>query len=257
MKDLKNEYIKLTEDNVPNLWDRIEASIDELETGNNDNNKIATIKVKNIDNSKSVNIKRSHAKKRKKNNIIKFIPTIAAAAILLISVGIYSVMNNSNKNETSATTSYSDMAMAESAEAIMDESPVAEASKEAYEEEAAVAESDMADEAMDAEYAESTNAEFENGETAIKATANAIATNQYDITGIINSTDNERVVEVSVDEGTYLRFYVPDELILDVTEAINSNLSVTIFYEDISSLMKESLGDGYSDVYYMITKIEK
>ncbi len=77
MKNLEIEYKKQIADEVPDLWSRIESSIDAIEGQNESNNNVVEFKAPE---------KTSGSKIKKINNILKYSAIVASAACVLVVV---------------------------------------------------------------------------------------------------------------------------------------------------------------------------
>lgn len=122
MKNLEIEYKKQIADEVPDLWSRIESSIDAIESQNeNDNN---VVEFKKPEDS----IKSSGKKIKKLNSILRYSVIVASAACVLV---VVLAVSRSGSN-MSATTPMSDSAgySAEAATAVYSDEAVEEAADE-------------------------------------------------------------------------------------------------------------------------------
>lgn len=235
MKNLENEYKDLVNQNVPDLWDRIEKGIDSLEEIPNDESNIIS-----LDN------------KKQKSNILKYMPIISSAAVLVIVAGVY-MINRSGINRVSEATSYA---------------ADAEAASEAYEEVSARA----FDEAAEYEVSEETEATEEatyedsapavNGvsfEDEVQATKDMVtesAESVNEFTGYISACDNEAFIKISLDDGSELIILVGDDFTDIISEAISNDTEISFVYESLDEEKRSELPEGYEDVRYIITNLK-
>ena len=252
MKDLKNEYIKLTEENVPDLWDRIESKIDEIES---DKNVLEKTNKDNADNIVDISSKTNDTTKdviNKKTNkkVKRYIPAIiSAAAVLLLSVGALGVINSSKNYSASAPSAAADInyeAAAESAaeEAcdMSDESPSYEMSDKAPSYEETNKTATMAESTMDA-----TNEALADDEAQIEEAVGAEDTDYIEYIGTLTFADEDTINEakdveyiiITLDDGSTKTLYVPENLRNDVYDAVNSLEEYTISCSKLTTDMIE------------------
>ena len=117
-KNFEEEYKKYATSNVPDLWGRIEAAIDEAESIKDISDRGNT---EEDNNTKTIDFKRN-----KVRNIRPYITAIAAAACLFLAIGVIRFIGGASKN---AETASAPMAMESASEAMADSAPAA-----AYEE---------------------------------------------------------------------------------------------------------------------------
>lgn len=270
MKNLEIEYKKLTEENVPDLWDRIEAGIDKLEAEKSAETTIEKA-VQNDDNSVSNNNKKV-VNIRKKKSLSRIVPIIAAAAALVLSCGLFMIKNSSKSERPAAA----DIAYDAAAEMAMDSDDKAYDAGEAYEENAAgdVAAEDMAaaeaprdevmaEDAAEAEAQVENAAESENvtsikGESdksdASKGSSDATEINEY--FGQIVLCDNSEFV-IIIENGNEIKLYVPEEFREDISMAGEEGEELQIVYEKVNEELRSSFPEEYENTAYQITEIKK
>lgn len=241
MKNLEIEYKKLTEENVPDLWDRIEAGIDKLEadkniigTNNYVNNEEVTKKVVSINKKKTVN---------------RIVPIIVAAAAIALSFGLF-MMSNSRSLKTA------DSATAE---------------RPYYDAAADVAEENAYNDYADSDVSENTNniaadamdeAAAEVVEEAVPADVGIGAAEKEDIDtieyyGIVTVCDNPEFIEIMMDDGSARRIYLPTEYQEAILSRAEENMEIHIIYELVDSELIESFPEAYQDVNYQVKEYLK
>lgn len=99
-KNLSEEYSKAVVNDLPDLWDKIEARIDEIDAS-------AKEEKKEVESVSDTEVKQFDVKapvKKKKSNIYKVITIVgsAAAAILLLTVASSLIFIRSDKNSTAS-----------------------------------------------------------------------------------------------------------------------------------------------------------
>ena len=280
MKNLEIEYKKLTEENVPDLWDRIEAGIDKLEAEKSIETTIEKA-VQNDDNSVSNNNKKV-VNIRKKKSLSRIVPIIAAAAALVLSCGLF-MMKNSNK---SYSPTVADVGYEAAAEMAMDSDYGENAAAEAYEENVAaeapvgeveaedVAEAPVgevaAEDVAEAEVPVENAAEAENvvsvkeesgksdvskgSNTTDKATIDGTDISEY--YGQVTLCDNTDFVIIS-ENGNDIKLYVPEEFMDTISEAVRDGEELQITYEKVGEELRSSFPKEYENTAYQITKIKK
>ena len=134
MKNLETEYRDAISLEVPDLWSRIEAGVDEYEAGkvNKTVTNIEEIKTKDTDNDSNEDI--VIQKIRRKQFTAKAVRVLSAVACLALAVGVINVIGNKSSNE-SATMSDSVMYEAATETQSYDEAPAAAADMAAAESE--------------------------------------------------------------------------------------------------------------------------
>jgi len=279
MKDLKTEYQKLTEDNVPDLWDRIEAGIDKIEMEQSQENKAI-----NITNINDVIVSNPS---KKKNRMKAYMPIIAAAAMLIFSFGIYTLMRSGKSmNATTAhyitdsaacSEEYYEDAACEAASDVAYEETAEEASDVAYEETAeaasdvaceetaeAASEASYEDEVVDAfsgvyedsslNGAEDTKA-AEDSIKSVAANANTSA-NQKEISGIITLMDNDSFAIITNEDGEEYRIYIPDRDYEKVKELSDSQAVINVQLEKVDAKLSATFPKDYAEVEWVLSEIK-
>ena len=283
MKNLEQEYRKLTADNVPDLWSRIEAGIDKIEAEKAEceaekvecEAEASESGLAGVEASESglagveevVDLNSYKKKKVSKASMSRYITTAVAAAALVLSCGAYILLGGSRKSEAPAATEayMSDSAASEAAseswadeaasESWADEAPAEEASwaeETTWDEEAAEAATESwADEATEAPAKEATM-EAEKSELNISR-----------VRGQVNYCDDKHFIDVTRKDGQVIRMYVPEDMAKEIAEAVKSGEAAAISYKEIDSKLIDKLdkasadllsGD-YSDVRYYVSKI--
>lgn len=188
MKNLEQEYRKLTADNVPDLWSRIEAGIDKIEAEKAEceaekveceaeasEGSLAGVEevvsegsVAGAEASESglaeveevVDLNSYKKKRVSKVSMSRYITTAVAAAALVLSCGAYILLGGSSKSKAPAATEayMSDSAASEAAS----ESWADEAASESWADEAPAEEASWADEAAESAVAEEAASEETN-----------------------------------------------------------------------------------------------
>lgn len=253
MKNLENEYRKITEENVPDLWDRIEAGIDKLEA-----EKEATSISNTADNKKVVSIK-------KKKTVNRIVPILVAAAALLLSIGLFTMSNSGivKTTDSAASTGMSAapaMADADAASDTMNFAPeMVEEAAAAMDEEPAMAE-EAAPVIMDEAPAEAMNdinyeeAEKSRENIAAGEAKEIIEQNEY--YGSVTVCENPKFAEIVMKDGNIIKLYVPSEYFEALNEAETDGLKLYITYEEIDSELKNSFPEDYSDTMYQIVNLK-
>lgn len=281
MKDIKNEYVNLIQEDLPDLWDRIEASIDEIEASKISDNETSEVNIANeVNTINRVNVKNEVDVKNDINAINignkkalkkirgykKFVAPVVMAALLLLSVGIYQIMNGGRKASEStmmAATSYE-------AEAAMDYAP-------AYEAEETIDYSESVSDSF-ADYEASESAEFgeekalneastekdlnsatSESNAAMKATAMEDASlAELEAVGRLTLCEDNRFVKLETDDGIVTIIYIPESyrkeiLALDGMEKIKVKYVKIENFDDIGGEVSEE----YKNVEYEIVSWTK
>ena len=251
MKNLENEYRKITEENVPDLWDRIEAGIDKLEV-----EKEVTSISNTADNKKVVSLE-------KKKSVNRIVPILVAAAALLLSIGLFTMSNSGivKTSDSAASTGMSAApAMADADAATMNFAPeMVEEAAAAMDEEPAMAE-EAAPVIMDEAPAEAMN--DINYEEAEKSRENIAAgeakeiIEQKEYYGSVTVCENPEFAEIVMEDGNIIKLYAPSEYFEALNEAETDGLKLYIAYEEIDSELKNSFPEDYSDTMYQIVNLK-
>ena len=286
MKNLEQEYRKLTADNVPDLWSRIEAGIDKIEAEKAECEAEAgegsLAEVEEV-----VDLNSYKKKKVSKASMSRYITTAVAAAALVLSCGAYILLGGSRKSEAPAATEayMSDSAASEAAseswadetasESWAEEAPAEETNwaeetaESAVAEEAASEETNWAEEATwDEEAAEAATESWADEATeapAKEATMEAEKSelNISRVRGQVDYCDDKHFIDVTRKDGQVIRMYVPEDMAKEIAEAVKSGEAAAISYKEIDSKLIDKLdkasadllsGD-YSDVRYYVSKI--
>jgi len=245
MKELEIEYKNQISLETPDLWSRIEEGIDKYE---------ASKVIEPIEKTQNTNIEEIEIKdkKRKSANVMPIIiKTTAAAACLLLAVGVFNIMlgRNMNKDATSTTDSYS-----ESAEETMSADTACAESESIYEEATAVEEAATAEEAAPAEAA----SEMEQ-DNSIEKTDSTYSFNGDNLN--IEADNKEEIAEVlecSTQDASYLivqlnlvGIKVPKQFeIIDEENSIYKQKRESISYGEDSLIA--SFVDGETEEKYIM-----
>ena len=283
MKNLEQEYRKLTADNVPDLWSRIEAGIDKIEAEKAEceaekvecEAEASESGLAGVEASESglagveevVDLNSYKKKKVSKASMSRYITTAVAAAALVLSCGAYILLGGSRKSEAPAATEayMSDSAASEAAS----ESWADEAASESWADEAPAEETNWAEETTwDEEAAEAATESWADEATeapAKEATMEAEKSelNISRVRGQVNYCDDKHFIDVTRKDGQVIRMYVPEDMAKEIAEAVKSGETVAISYKEIDTKLIDKLdkasadllsGD-YSDVRYYVSKI--
>jgi|GEM_PF-4811957 len=231
MKNLENEYKKITENDVPDLWSRIEAGIDELE-------KDIPSDKKDITDTKIVKFEAN------KKSIKKYIPIIATAAVLMLSVGVYMIGNTKHYDSNMTAMSDSSYEAAATCEESAMEEPEMYADMEMEESEAS---SDVSwEEVQDTSEAVVEEPQVNSGAAMKKS--NPV----YEQYGVITATDDENVFSITTDEGEIIKLYIPSEYLNIAKAAAADNTSLYINYEEIDEKISGDYSINTEDVKYIV-----
>ncbi|MBO4847505.1 MAG: hypothetical protein J5525_14550 [Lachnospiraceae bacterium] len=205
MKSLETEYRDAISLELPDLWSRIEAGVDEYEA-NKKNEKITYInKKEETETEKEADpvIKKIH----RKNTISNISRFVAAAACLILAIGAFRMIGGS-KSSNSAT-AMSDAAVA-------------------YEASDAAASCDAASEEASYEKAEEAVAQYSSDESAVFDEAPAAAVEAEAEEGT-NADANKNTLSAETDEKRYTKagdtIRVDDQMTKDISEALECEMS--------------------------------
>ena len=257
MKDLKKEYEELVKNKVPDLWDKIEATIDEIEKEDNDldiNPDATTEKVVSLDKKKSG-----------VRTIKRYIPILVTAAVLFITCGAYFLMNDNMKsNETTVAFDSApsevyaeDECYAES-EASAEREETASEETASYEESMSIKESTACEDSAAAEDGISYDEAMEESYNGVKAeNVKETVTNSEKIvyTGIIREINNNQIMIIELDDQTAVRIYVSDKFLDKVNGYIDNSSLVEVTAKPILDVTLEQLPEDDNNVNYEAVSI--
>lgn len=222
-KDLNLEYKKHIENEIPDLWNRIEEA---LPSKNIDDNVISF----ESGNNNSDNIV-----KKKRNRISIYFGTIAACVVCALSIPIFLLSQNSAKSQTASAEIAMDEAIA-AEEFYEDEDADVSNVNEAIAEETAVAEETYADEDMEASFADEVPSEANDmaSEMNIRAESDEAATEESSSDRVILAGVHIEVKEIFEDNG---KSYATVAILDDASMTLNSGDEIKI---EISSYAYEN-----------------